>query len=50
MWRWTVLAGVVTGLVYALSPLTVLVAVVFVPLFRWAVRDLEGFERVADCR
>jgi hypothetical protein len=47
IWRWTVLAGIVTGALYALSPLTVLVAVGCVPLFRWAVRDLEGFERRA---
>lgn len=46
-WRWAVLAGIVTGAMYALSPLTVLVAIGIVPVFRWAVCDLEGFERRA---
>jgi hypothetical protein len=45
--RWTVAAGVAAGITYALSPLTVIVALAFVPLWRWALRDLSGAERRA---
>jgi hypothetical protein len=45
VWRWTIVAGVATGLAYVLSPLTVLVALAFVPLCRWALRDLPPVER-----
>jgi hypothetical protein len=45
--RWTILAGVAVGVTYALSPLTVIVSLVFVPLCWWAVRDLTPLERRA---
>jgi hypothetical protein len=47
MWRWCIAAGVTTGVVYALSPLTVVVAISLVCLCRWAVRDLDQRERRA---
>ena len=43
--RWTIAAGVATGVIYVLSPLTVIVALAFVPLWRWALHDLAGAER-----
>jgi len=43
--RWAILAGLVLGTVYTLSPMTVIsVAVLFVGL-RWVARDLSGRER-----
>jgi hypothetical protein len=45
--RWTVAAGVATGVAYTLSPLTVIVSMAFVPLWRRALRDLVGAERRA---
>jgi hypothetical protein len=43
--RTVVLSGIVTGVVYALSPLTVLTALAMIPLYRWAVSDLTDSER-----
>jgi len=45
VWRWAIAIGIATGVAYALSPMTVLVAVGFVPLFRWTLRDLPAGER-----
>jgi hypothetical protein len=44
-WRLAIAAGVVAGVVYALSPLTVWFAVAVVLLVRWALTDLTGSER-----
>jgi hypothetical protein len=43
--RDTVIAGVVLGAVYALSPLTVLSIAVLVLVLRWVARELTGPER-----
>jgi hypothetical protein len=45
LWLLVTLAGIVLGIVYALSPLTVWLALGMVPLVRWAGRDLKGDER-----
>jgi hypothetical protein len=47
IWRWSLVAGVMTGVVYVLSPLTVVVALGLVWLFRFAVRGFERWERRA---
>ena len=43
--RWVLLAGVVLGVAYTLSPLTVLCLSWLVAVTRWAGRDLTGRER-----
>ncbi|OFW14407.1 MAG: hypothetical protein A3F69_06810 [Acidobacteria bacterium RIFCSPLOWO2_12_FULL_66_10] len=43
--RWAAIAGAVTGIAYAFSPLTVIVALATVPFVRWAGRDVTGVER-----
>lgn len=43
-WWWPVVAGVVLGVVYTLSPLTVLCTFVLVLIVRWAAWDLTGRE------
>jgi hypothetical protein len=40
-----ILTGVVAGAAYVLSPLTVIVGLAMIPLFRWAGRGLEPAER-----
>lgn len=42
---WVVLAGVVLGVAYTLSPLTVLCLALLMAVTRWAGRDLTGRER-----
>lgn len=42
---WVLLAGVVLGVAYTLSPLTVLCLALLVVVTRWAGRDLAGRER-----
>jgi hypothetical protein len=42
---WAIGAGAVIGAAYALSPLTVIVLLAFVPLVRWAAKDLPTDER-----
>jgi hypothetical protein len=44
-WTLAIGAGVVTGLVYALSPLTVICLAAFVALVYWARRGIDGDER-----
>lgn len=44
-WRWTIVAGVVLGAVYTLSPLTVWFAAGAVLAWRLLVRDLDAGER-----
>ncbi len=43
--RWAIIGGVAAGVAYALSPLTVLVIALSVPLCWWAERGLTGTER-----
>jgi hypothetical protein len=45
VWRWAIAGGVAIGIVYALSPLTVIVGVLLVPIVQWALRDLPPRER-----
>ena len=45
LWLWVVAAGVALGFAYTLSPLTVLVALTMVPLWRWASAGLTAQER-----
>jgi hypothetical protein len=47
LWRWSVIAGVLTGLIYSLSPLTVVVGLGLIWLFWWTVRDVDRWERRA---
>jgi hypothetical protein len=44
-WLWAGAAGVVTGFVYVLSPLTVVVAIGLACLCRWTAHDLDRGER-----
>lgn len=44
-WMWAVIAGVVVGVVYTLSPLTTLFLAAIVPLCRWAGKGLPAEER-----
>lgn len=43
--QWAAMAGAVTGIAYAFSPLTVMFAVATVPVVRWAGRGVTGVER-----
>ncbi|MDO8680091.1 MAG: glycosyltransferase family 39 protein [Acidobacteriota bacterium] len=43
--RWALLAGVMLGVAYTLSPLTVLCLALLIAVTRWAGRDLTGRER-----
>ena len=45
MLRWAILAGLVLGTVYTLSPMTVISVAVLVAGLRWVARDLSGRER-----
>lgn len=42
---WAIVAGAAVGAIYALSPLTVLVALAIVPTVQWCVRGISGAER-----
>jgi hypothetical protein len=44
-WRVATIAGVAVGIVYALSPMTVLFAIAMVFLLHWAVQGIDGGER-----
>lgn len=45
MMRWALLAGVMLGIAYTLSPLTVMCLALLIAVTRWAGRDLTGRER-----
>jgi hypothetical protein len=44
-WGWAIAAGVVLGVVYTLSPLTVLCTAGLIAITRWVGKDLAGRER-----
>jgi 4-amino-4-deoxy-L-arabinose transferase-like glycosyltransferase len=45
IWRWAIGSGIVAGVTYSMSPLTVWFVLAMALLVRWGLRDLAGRER-----